>query len=57
MTEFRCKTCHKVLAYIKSGSRIADGVVMHCAPCSEAINTKPAHDIPDFLRGFMKGKK
>lgn len=57
MTEMRCKSCNKVLAYIKSGSRIAEGVAMYCALCNETMNAKPLHDVPDFLRGFMRGAK
>lgn len=55
MTEMRCHKCHKVLAYIKAGSRIAEGVAMYCAPCNVALRASQAGDIPGFLRGFAKG--
>lgn len=55
MTEMRCKSCGKVLAYIKAGSRIAEGVAMYCAPCNAAMNARPS-DILDFLRG-LAGRK
>jgi RNase P subunit RPR2 len=54
MTEYRCKTCHKVCAYIKAGSRIAAGVTWQCRACADAERSV---DLPEFLRGFMKGKK
>jgi phage FluMu protein Com len=53
MVEMHCASCGKVLAYIKSGSRIANGVSMYCAPCNPSNHIKPSYEIPDFLRGLM----
>lgn len=55
MMEIRCQGCGKICAYLKAGSRIANGSIMFCQKCKASAGTQE-HEIPDFLRGFG-GKK
>ncbi len=52
MTELRCATCGKIVAYIAVGSRLSNGMIALCYKCKRP-NESHSHGVPEFMRGFF----
>ena len=60
MQELKCDRCNKYMGTMAAGSRFRNGMVVFCLPCDQDIKRKlepVSSDVPEFLRGFMKGGK
>ncbi len=58
--KINCAICHRHCGDIKEGSKLLKGLKHLCNECfngvTRAIVDDNRHQLPDFLRGFMRGK-